>query len=308
MISIGIAAQGSPNWWPKGAVMAMDFATSRYMRLGTAVQLGAVLSLTRSGTKLARNRQGSLVSFSSDAPAITDRGLSVEASATNSALYSGQIDNAWWSRENVSVVANAATAPTGAMEADKLIATDAGSINHGIYKTGLSTFSTQRVFAKAAELQWLCVRQGGVDCWFNLGNGTLGTVGAGRTASIEAHADGWYLCNVINTVSPNGGYTYRLGTGDNVSAFVADGSSGLYLWGSEARTGAHLITSSPVVTEASAVTRAEDQADLLLPSGEYTLHITFDDGSTQTLEDAARSYRLPTNLSRPVIRSIAVLP
>lgn len=308
MISIGIAGNSRARWWPDGAVMALDFANRRYMRLGSNVALSSVLAFTRAGSKLARNRRGELVDFAADTPAITDRGLSIEASATNSGLYSGQIDNAWWSRENVSVLANATIAPNGALEADKLVATEAGSINHGIYKTGLATFSTQRVFAKAGELNWLCVRQGGVDCWFNLSTGALGTVGSGRTATIEAHADGWYLCNVVNTTSPNGGYTYRLGTADTVSAFVADGTSGLYLWGSEARSGAHPITSSPVVTEASAATRAEDQADLLLPSGKHTLAITFDDGSTATLENAEGTYRLPTDLSRPVIQSIAVLP
>jgi hypothetical protein len=306
MIGIGIGSTAASAWWPDGAVMALDFANGRYMRERQVVDLATAMSFSRASSKLARNRAGLLGSFATNVPAITDAGLSVEPAATNLSLHADQIDHAWWSLDNANIVPDAIASPAGDMGADKVVPTGAGSITHGFYKSGITAFTTQRVFAKAGELQWLAVRHGGVDTWFDLGSGTIGTVGAGREAWMEDYGNGWYLCQAINTAIPNTGYTYRLGVADNIPAFVADGVSGLYIWCSEARAGVHPIGSSPIVTEASTATRAADVVDLHLPTGAESMVVTFDDGSTQAISGVSGDYRLPTNLARPVIRSIAV--
>lgn len=306
MIGIGIGPTTASSWWPDGAVMALDFVNGRYMREQQAVDLTTAMSFSRASSKLARNRAGLVSSFASSVPAMTDAGLSVEPAATNLSLHANQFDHAWWSKENTAIVPDAIASPAGDMGADKVVATGAGATTHGFYKSGLIAFSTQRVFAKAGELQWLAVRHGGIDTWFDLGSGTIGTVGAGREASMEDYGDGWYLCQAVNTATPNPGYTYRLGVADNTSAFVADGVGGLYLWCSEARTGVHPKGSSPIVTEASTATRAADVVDLHLPSAAESMVVRFDDGTTQAISGVSGDYRLPTNLNRPVIRSIAV--
>ncbi|WP_182085194.1 hypothetical protein [Aureimonas sp. ME7] len=55
----------------------------------------------------------------------------------------------------------------------------------------------------------------------------------------------------------------------------------------------------------SAATRAADQVALTLPSGAHDLTFTFDDASTQTVQNVSGSYAIPTNLNRAVIAKLS---
>ncbi len=72
--------------------------------------------------------------------------------------------------------------------------------------------------------------------WFNLANGTVGTLPSGWTAQITAvpGAAGWYRCSVtftsVNSATNNG---LGLATGDSQSTYVGTYGHGVYEWGQE---------------------------------------------------------------------------
>jgi hypothetical protein len=86
-------------FWP-GASLALDFTTGQGRNgLGYGAQSITSLSgwsFSRTGTEYEANSSGSLVSFASGVPAITDLGLQVWEARTNLVLQSNTLNNASW--------------------------------------------------------------------------------------------------------------------------------------------------------------------------------------------------------------------
>jgi hypothetical protein len=117
----------------------------------------------------------------------------------NLLTYSQEFDNAAWGKARATVTANAATAPDGTSTADKLVEDATASNTHFIRQTPTLSNVNHAVsaFAKAGERSWLILSiQDGTNAarlaWFNLSDGTIGTVGTNLTAYIEALTNGWY--------------------------------------------------------------------------------------------------------------------
>ena len=167
--------------------------------------------------------------------------LLLEPSTINRTNYSTQIDNGYWGKSNSSVSANNSTSPNGALEADKLVENTATS-SHGISKSiaiTSSTTSTFSLFAKAAGRNTLRVQfSSGVRAFFNVSNGTIGTVNFGTTAKIEKFPNDWYRCSITGTSSSGSTtFTQVLMTLDNQSTtYTGNGSSGVLLWGLQFET------------------------------------------------------------------------
>jgi hypothetical protein len=73
-------------------------------------------------------------------------------------------------------------------------------------------------------------------------------------------------------------------------------------YGAQLETGS--VMTSYIPTTSATVTRAADSAVFTIPTGIGHLLYTFDDNSTQSVVVSAGSYTIPTNLSRPNIKSI----
>jgi hypothetical protein len=74
--SMGLGSARPAPWWPEGASWAIE-------TIAGGRRWNASLSCTRPGTKFAQNLAGGWQAFPANMPAITDRGLLVEGSATN---------------------------------------------------------------------------------------------------------------------------------------------------------------------------------------------------------------------------------
>jgi hypothetical protein len=93
---------GHPAWVLPGASFDFQFMYNRYWN-GGAQGLSSVLSTTRASVGLAQRNDGTWASFASGAPRVTDKGLLVEESRTNSIRNSSAAG---------AVVGNPGTVPT----------------------------------------------------------------------------------------------------------------------------------------------------------------------------------------------------
>jgi hypothetical protein len=206
-------------------------------------------------------------------------GYLVEEARTNLILQSEDFTTTW-TTSNGTVTANAATAPSGAITADKIVP-DATNTLHSVQQTIAKAASALSyavtVYAKAAGYNFLAFRidaagANGVWCVFNLSNGTVDTAataaGVGWTgsgATITALGNGFFKCSLVVTTSTEVSIRpvfcpFNVGAQNpfTPATFVGDAVSGILLWGAQLEQ--NTFPSSYIPTTTVAVTR---NADLL---------------------------------------------
>ena len=193
-------------------------------------------------------------------------GLLIEESRTNLLTYSEQFNNAAWTKSNTTVSANAAIAPDGTTTADLVYPNSTGS-GRSLYQSAAGTIGvsyTRSIFLKTNGIRYACLGCGGpsLAAWFDLQNGTVGTIAGGVTATIQSYGSGWYRCSVTNTAS---GTTIFFGdlilaSADNSTSVTANGTDGIYYWGAQLEAGA--FPTSYIPTTAATVTRSADVAQM----------------------------------------------
>ena len=184
--------------------------------------------------------------------------LLLEPQRTNSATYSEQIDNAAWSKDGATISANSTTSPDGFVNADKVVENTANG-EHAIFRSVVGTGATFSFFAKAAGRNFVAVlSNNGAYSFFNIGNGTLGTIAATSTATITAYGNGWYRCTLYNT-HPTFGAVVNLASASGTTIYTGDGTSGAFIWGAQFEASATYATSY-IPTLGASVTRGADTA------------------------------------------------
>ena len=172
--------------------------------------------------------------------------LLLERQSTNLVTYSEDYSDSSWTKVNASVSSNTATSPSGETNASTLVSTS-GTSEQYLDVGSLSVTSgedyTMSVFVKKNDYDFFLIRFTGVggafsagNVFFNINNGTLGTVDSGYTGSIESFANGWYRCSATKTASGttgSGKVRLQLATSDNTESISGDGSSGTFIYGSQ---------------------------------------------------------------------------
>lgn len=196
-------------------------------------------------------------------------GIFLEGLRENTCLQSEAMNLSPWTNQGAPVAINDITAPDAALTADKLVENSSTSA-HGVSQT-ISITSGQKqavsVFVKKGErtdfILWVqgapVPNSGDVNVWFDVNTGVRGTVSAGIDDSgIDNLGNSWYRCWLVFTAVSSGATNYILRMGDGeVSVYLGDGSSGLYLWGAMCEEDVP-FPGSYIKTEASATTRAAD--------------------------------------------------
>jgi parallel beta-helix repeat protein len=178
-----------------------------------------------------------------------DKGFSVEAAGTNLYSYSGQFDNAVWSKSATSITPNATIGPNGATVA-AFLREDSTTAAHEIRTPSVSltagTTYTQSVFAKAGSRRYLRVGFssvfGGSNNYavFDLQVGSVAFTGSGiASTAIQAVANGFYRCSVTfgATISASGTNYIGLQPDSTTTSYAGDGNSGMYIWGAQLEVG-----------------------------------------------------------------------
>ena len=181
--------------------------------------------------------------------------LLVEPQRTNLLTYSSSFDNAAWTKGDSSISANNIASPSGVQDADLLTENTANNA-HVIYRSVTGTSNTFSFYAKPNGRNWLGVLSNNGDVtFFNIANGTLGTIAATSTATIEDAGNGWYRCTVYNT-HPTFGASIYLSTGNGITDYLGNGTSGVYIWGAQLEAGSY--STSFIPTTSASVTRNAD--------------------------------------------------
>lgn len=208
------------------------------------------------------------------------RATRLEAARTNRYTRSEELEHGDWSKSNVSITQDDATAPDNNTTADKVVEDDtaAGSehkVDQSLPTGNISddTDQTASVHGVDAERNWLAIRttdQNGdtATSWVDLSDGSKGTTAAGHTVRVESGWTGDHHRVAVTFDSDSGATTptveYLLADADGSVSYDGDGSSGLHLWGFQFEADSS-FPSSYTPTTSSAVSRAAD--DLSFPIG-----------------------------------------
>jgi hypothetical protein len=212
--------------------------------------------------------------------------LLLEPQRTNLVLNSEDFSNAYWTKLDSTISTNATTSPSGTLTADKLI-DDNDNITHYVTNIGnftIGTTYTLSIYAKAAERNWIAVgfnNQSNSIAWFNLSNGTLGTVQSNISAtSIQSVGNGWYRCSITSTATVLNPYpSFIVANADNILAYPGDGLSGIFIWGAQMEDKPYATTYIPTTT--ATATRL---ADVFTRNNIYTNGLISASGGTWYIE------------------------
>jgi hypothetical protein len=205
-------------------------------------------------------------------------GLLLEEGRSNLVTYSEQFDQSGWQTVRATISPNTILAPDGTLTGDALIPntfTSSDGYARQYYSVSNSAVYSFSVFVKQKDSYFDYVKLtaaylGGtaVVGWFNIspGNGAVGTVNGGATATIQEYPNGWYRCTLTSTsdVNSSSAFVITPATADNSSSFSGDSTQGVYIWGAQLEQNASFATSY-IPTTSSTVTRAPDLLSVEAP-------------------------------------------
>jgi hypothetical protein len=255
---------GNKTWATKvGSTLAYNDENGNYKPLPFA--------FTRSTSATRVNKQGLIEVVTNDKPRIdytdtSDGVLLLEKAATNLVTYSQAFDNAYWTKSGASVTSGF-TSPDGTNNAYKLVE-DTSNADHTVYKLNISISNgveyTYSVFVKGTERVLQMVLSGSFSsnfCNFDLSDGTIGDNTGLVDFNITSLSNDWYRCDVTALSNGTSANIELILTKSKTSAryanYQGDGTSGIYIWGSQVEAG---NLSSYIPTQGSASTRVAETA------------------------------------------------
>lgn len=233
---------------------------------------GTQLELGSTPTTYTRNVGGVYPPrFDYDPVTLAPRGLLIEERRTNLLLRSEEFDNSVWAKENTTVTANSTASPDGTVDADTLNEGTASGV-HSIAQVFSATTGTSyalSVYLKNGDARYAQLFFGSAGhgstafANFDLQSGTVGTVGATATASIQSAGGGWYRCTIVAAATATtASASAQIGVITSNTSTRAENYTGaskfIYVWGAQLEAGA--FATSYIPTVASQVTRASDVA------------------------------------------------
>ena len=206
----------------------------------------------------------------------TNEVVSFNDISKNDFQRSEEFDNAYWTKHNSSISANAIIAPDGTLTADELVEDSTSSVMHNVQR-GFVIFASNpngvgfSCFAKSNSRTKFYLAYGATNnmqsrAEFNLATGAATTTnpfGFTGSASMEDFGNGWFRCKFFFAT---GGLAYNpnvyigLADASGNTVYNGDGSSSLYIWGAQqelndSTISTYLPTTSSALVGLTTVTR-----------------------------------------------------
>ena len=195
----------------------------------------------------------------------TDGHLLLEPARTNLVVKSEDFSDSYWTKSGATVESGF-TSPDGTDNAFKLVE----DTSNGVHRVGRATFTanverTLSVFAKKGERDYISLFENNAGTSttvkgviFNLNNGTYYNNNATfySNVKVELISNGWYRCSVTMT---NGGLqvpSFGVSADGLTNSYQGDGTSGVYIWGSQFEEASYPTSYIPTV--GTAATRSAD--------------------------------------------------
>lgn len=206
------------------------------------------------------------------------QGILIEAGSRNFLARSAEFENAYYTKNAVSVTANQTTSPANTTTAD-LLQEDNTNAAHSVSRAAVTTASVQNVvvyvFAKAytgGDTRYLKITVNGTaytataNGVFNLATGATDTDGSTAVEALTTEfMDGWWKCSLVTLADTVGNIDVSIGIVDTfdptASSYQGDNTSGVYLWGGQVEL--RRYPSSYIPTTSGAVQRGSDSMTIL---------------------------------------------
>lgn len=243
--------------------LALDFTTG---------VLDPRVTVTRALNTATRvNSSGVIETVNADLPrfdynpvTLAPRGLLIEEARANLMLYSQNFADVIWTKGAGASVSQNVVGPDNLSNSAATLTALSGSGAHWLYQlfAGSAAPYTHSVYAKAGTASWLGVSfGGGADAdgaFFNLANGTIGTVAFGSTATITNAGNGWYMCTITRTLAAANYFgALAIHTANNQSlTWSANGTETIFIYGDQVEAGAFATSYIPTTT--TSLTRNAD--------------------------------------------------
>jgi hypothetical protein len=203
--------------------------------------------------------------------------LLLEKPITNYCVCSNFFSDNIWSKGSSTVTLIDYLNPSGTNRSYKIATMAVSYSGCWQYVNQSSDYWTASIFAKKKDLNYVAfVNMTGVStcAWFNISNGTIGTVSAGYTARIYPLDNGWYRCSVSNNSPETGTYLQMLFTNTDNSNIGAVGET--YIYGAQLEKSKYPTSYIPTPI-GSTYTRVQDSMRLssYYDLTDFTISIVF---------------------------------
>lgn len=227
---------------------------------------GGDFSFTRASSALRRNNAGLWESVDTRIPRLqypAGGGCPswlLEPQRTNIVLESTSFIDSGWAENAATLSASTEVSPISGQVVTNIISTATSLSGISREVSGAAGKYSLQAFVKKRDLNFVAIVDiagGAPSAWFNIGNGTLGTVEAGYSATIDPEYNGFYKITLTRTGENQTPFIFQLMfTNTDGSSTGASGRTFLAYAGAELGISA----SSPIITTDSTVTRAADSA------------------------------------------------
>jgi hypothetical protein len=254
------------------ATALLNFLTSFYLNGGSSTSnIGALTgwSFSRASVGYAANLNGSLTSFASGAPRITNEGLLIEAASTNLLLQSVDLTQAAWTVSGDVVTSPGITAPDGSATAQQVVV---NGNSFGPYQLISGTINpgdeyTLSVWLASASPQVINVMINGATAPANA---------AGVYVNVTPT---WQRVSLTSTMVADTGLYFIPASANSTNTPGAQPiptQQTLYIWNPQAEKAA--APSSDIRTTTAAATRAADAASLTFTGSPANAAVTYGAG------------------------------
>lgn len=320
-ISLGLTYSAANQWWPDGTAFAADFINDRFLIDGVPVSGSVAYSFTRPSNRLAIDGLQSWIEFSSDAPARTDIGISIEDTETYyptnadldgavlGTIGAGGVLPAGWelySGGTGDVTISAVSSVNGlpAIVLDWDVVNNTGSTQYPNIKFGEGSALVGEDWS--AALFYEEVHNGG------------DTSAACQLEIQERDAGNGYLAGAQTVLGAGGArqsVTRTLTGGTVASTFMVmvvvlpDGEAlkRTITLVAPTLTKSASLSSPLATTNSGTIVRAADTLTLHLPMGTHDLAIHHDDASVTAISNISGDYVMPKDFGKPITMILSTL-